>query len=962
MADIKAPKKLIEVSLPLDEINESSAKEKSIRVGHPSTTHLWWSRKPLATSKAVLFAQLVNDPGRNRGSFPGKTRQQADLEREKLFEIIRDLVKWEKCNDEDVLARARNEIQKSWAETCELNNFKDGFNPNRLPSLIDPFCGGGSIPLEAQRLGISAEGTDLNPVAVILTKSLIEIASKFTDHVPVGRSLESHEQKKFLEDWSGTRGFAEDVTRYGGIFKELAYEKLGHLYPKVKVTKEMVSEQPELKNHEGEELEVICWLWARTIKSPNPAYQNWEIPLTTKWVLSKKQKTWIEPHIDKGEITYKVKKGDKVPAKAESGTKISQGAFECLLSGTPIKYEYIDKVAESEGLGSKLIAVVAKGKKGRIYISPSKDMENLAKSATPPWTLDVPCRGTFASNAQGRRYGFNVFGDYFTSRQMTALSVMCDLVLELKDIITKDALEKGLSKDDTPLDQGGSGALAFAQAISVYISLALDRLAMSGNSLCRWNAVGEKVQHSFGQQGIAMIWEYAEANFFSSATGSIDAAIKLVADPLALLPASTGSTARQSDAISTEGYKDKIVSTDPPYYDNVLYSDLSDFFYVWMRKTLRSIYPSIFSTITTPKNNELVVVPSRHENQEDADNFFMTGMERALRNLCGETHPAYPVTIYYAFKQSESKKADAISKGWEVFLEAVVRAGFVITGTWPMRTEMKTRQVAMDSNALASSLVLVCRPRGDKAGTISRRDFQKELRQFLPESLEIMIGGETGQSPVAPVDLAQAAIGPGMEIFSKYESVLNQDGSSMSVHDALILINRAISEYLSPESESFDADTQFCSSLFDQYGWGAGSFGEADTLSRAKGTSVDGVREAGVVESGGGKVRLLKWAEYKADWDPTTDNRTPVWEACHQMIRSLNNQGESAAGALLAKMPEKGESIRQLAYHLYTLCERKKWAEEARAYNELIGSWHAIVAASHEVGHSGSQTELGLDL
>lgn len=955
-SDIKAPKKLIEVALPLDDINNSSSIEKSIRAGHPSTTHLWWSRKPLATSKAVLFAQLVNDPGRNRGYFSGKTKDQADLEREKLFEIIRDLVKWEKCNDETILTRARNEIVKSWEETCELNNFSDGFDPSKLPRLLDPFCGGGSIPLEAQRLGLKAVGRDLNPVAVILTKSLIEVANRFVNQEPIGPAIDSMEQGNLLNDWPGTKGIAEDVRRFGHIFKEMALQKLAHLYPKVEITKELINEQEELKDYEGQSLEVLCWIWVRTIKSPNPAFSHVEIPLSTKWVLSKKNCVWVEPEVHENKIEYRVKKGKKIPEEANHGTKLSQGSFKCFLSGTPFKYEHIDNVASSEGLGARLIAVVAKGKKGRVYLSPTKEMEDLANSASPNWFLDVPCRGTFASNAQGRRYGFNFFGDYFTKRQMAALSVFCDLVTDLRDEVKNHALDKGLSNDETPLDQGGVGAYAYAEAISVYIALAIDRLAMSGNSLCRWNAVGEKVQHSFGQQGIAMIWEYAETNFFASATGSIDAAIKLIADPLALLPASTGSVAMQSDAMCNEDYKDAIVSTDPPYYDNVLYSDLSDFFYVWLRKSLREIYPSVFSTITTPKSNELVVVPSRHESQDAADNFFLEGMTEALSHICGHTHPAFPVTIYYAFKQADTKEIGTASTGWETFLEAVIRAGFTITGTWPMRTEMKTRQVAMDSNALASSLVLVCRPRELNAESISRRQFQKALRQYLPESLEIMIGGSLGQSPIAPVDLAQAAIGPGMEIYSKYEAILNQDGSRMSVHDALILINRAITEYLSPESGSFDSDTQFCSGWFDQYGWNAGPFGEADTLSRAKGTSVDGVKKSGVIESGGGKVRLMKWEEYPSNWDPTTDDRMPVWEACHHLIRALNKLGETEAGKLLARMPEKGEQIRQLAYHLYTLCERKKWTDEARAYNELITSWHGIVESSHATGHKGSQT------
>jgi putative DNA methylase len=414
----------------------------------------------------------------------------------------------------------------------------------------------------------------------------------------------------------------------------------------------------------------------------------------------------------------------------------------------------------------------------------------------------------------------------------------------------------------------------------------------------------------------------------------------------------------QAEAQSQELALGKLVSADPPYYDNIGYADLSDFFYVWLRRSLRSIYPELFATIAVPKAEELVATPYRHGSKEKAEQFFMEGMTKAIHNLAEQAHAAFPVTIYYAFKSSETKERGTASTGWETFLDAVVRAGFSITGTWPMRTELSNRMRGMASNALASSIVLVCRKRDTKAETISRRQFQRELREQMPEALETMIGGATGRSPIAPVDLAQAAIGPGMAIFSKYTAVLNQDGSPMSVHDALILINREITDYLTPDTGGFDADTLFCSAWFDQYGWSAGPFGDADTLARAKGTSVDGVRDAGGVASGGGKVRLLKWEELPEGWDPKADNRTPVWEATHQLIRALNRDGESQAGALLARMPERGEVIRQLAYHLYTLCERNKWAEDARAYNELIAAWHPIMAASLEAGRLNEQLSM----
>jgi len=412
----------------------------------------------------------------------------------------------------------------------------------------------------------------------------------------------------------------------------------------------------------------------------------------------------------------------------------------------------------------------------------------------------------------------------------------------------------------------------------------------------------------------------------------------------------------QADAATQELSATKVVSTDPPYYDNIAYADLSDFFYVWLRRALRSIYPDLLATMAVPKAEELVATTYRHGSKDAAEHFFLDGMTKAMHRLAEQAHPAFPATIYYAFKQSDTTDIGTGNTGWETFLEAVLRAGFSLTGTWPMRTELSRRMVGSGTNALASSIVLVCRKRDANAPTVSRRDFLRELKEEMTEAVEVMIGGTEGISPVAPVDLAQAVIGPGMAIFSKYAAVLEADGSPMTVHTALTLINRMLVE----GGDAFDADTHFCLGWFDECGWSVGAFGQANTLAQAKGTSVDSVHTAGVIDSGGGKVRLLKPAEYPADWNPEQDNRTPVWEALHYLVRALQTEGETAAGGLLAHMPERAEPIRSLAYRLYTLCERKGWAEDARAYNELIAAWQAIEAASHEAGHVGAQ--VGMDI
>lgn len=550
---------------------------------------------------------------------------------------------------------------------------------------------------------------------------------------------------------------------------------------------------------------------------------------------------------------------------------------------------------------------------------------------------------------------------WFTPRQLVALTTFSDLVQEARNKAIADAKAAGMTDDGLGIDAGGNSATAYGDALAVYLTFAINKLADRGSTICSWDSSRSSTRNTFGRQAIPMTWDFAEPNPLSESTGNFMGGIGWANDVLSRMGPPSDGFVVQQDAATQAISSEKVISTDPPYYDNIGYADLSDFFYVWMRRSLKAFYPDLFSTLAVPKAEELVATPYRHGSKEKAETFFLDGMTKAIHNMAEKGHPAFPVSIYYAFKQAETKEGSTSSTGWETFLEAVISAGFSIDGTWPMRTEMANRMIGSGTNALASSVVLVCKKREIEADSISRREFQRELREKMPDALEAMIGGETGTTPIAPVDLAQAAIGPGMAIYSKYAAVLNQNGSKMSVHDALILINRAITDYLNPDSGNFDADTLFCDDWFSQYGWGEGQFGEADTLARAKGTSVDGVRDAGVIEAGGGKVRLLKWSEYPHDWDPKTDTRTPIWEACHQMIRVLNQQGESEAGSLLARMPERGEPIRQLAYHLYTLCERKKWAEEARAYNELIGSWHAIVSASHEVGHKGTQSELGLD-
>lgn len=757
---------------------------------------------------------------------------------------------------------------------------------------------------------------------------MIEIPPKFAGRPPVSFLESRHGAKKkeldLEREWPGATGLAEDVRYYGAWMREEAQKRIGHLYPPVEITAEMAKERLDLKPLVGQKLTVIAWIWARTVKSPNPAFSHVEVPLASTFIISSKEgkKVYIQPVVTGDQYRFSVKLGP--PTKeAENGTKLARGAnFRCLLSNIAIEPQYIKDEGKGGRIGAKLMAVVAEGVRGRVYLDPTVEIEDIAGSAQPTWKPETPLADDKRSHWTPP-YGLTTYGDLFTPRQLVALTTFCDLVSEAKEKIRNDGVMSGMSAETKGLELGGIGAQAYAEAVSVYLGFLINKLTDLNNSLTAWKSDAQCPVHLFARQAIPMVWDFTEANPLSESSGSWKSMMTNMERGLAVIAAShfvTGlfHSSRQADAQSQTISINKFISSDPPYYDNIGYADLSDFFYVWLRKSLRPTFPDLLATIAVPKAEELVANPYRQGNKEKAESFFLDGMTKAMHSLALQAHPEGPITIYYAFKQSDtSVKTGTSSTGWETFLESVNRSGLQLTGTWPLRTEMKARQIAADNNALASSIVLVCRKRSANAPSISRREFIRELNDVLPEALDEMTKGSGDErSPVAPVDLSQAIIGPGMAVFSKYASVLEADGSPMSVRTALQLINRFLAE------DDFDADTQFCLHWFEQHGWTESVFGEADVLARSKSTSVDAMKEAGVLQSGSGKVRLLKWVEYPTDWDPRTDTRTPVWEALHQLIRALKKGGESASGVLLAALGGKAEAVRQLAYRLYTLCER----------------------------------------
>jgi putative DNA methylase len=936
-------KKLIEVALPLEAINKASAREKSIRHGHPSTLHLWWARRPLAAARAVIFAQMVDDPSSWPDLFP--TEKKQEKERQRLFKIIEDLVQWENTTNETVLQAARDEIWNSWRRACADNadhpRAKELFDRHKLPAFHDPFAGGGTLPLEAQRLGLEAYASDLNPVAVLINKAMIEIPPRFAGRPPV--NPDALKGKLPNQIWKGAAGLAEDVRYYGKWMRDEAERRIGHLYPKIEVTAEMAKERSGLKKYAGQKLTVIAWLWARTVKSPNPAFANVEVPLASTFMLSTKKgkEAYVEPVIENGGYRFTVKAGKpKDVEAAKNGTKLSRGAnFKCVMSGTPVPGDYIKAEGKAGRMGSRLMAIVAEGERGRVYLAPTSEHEEAARRAKPKWKPEVE----FFQQALGFRvgnYGMTKWSDLFTSRQVVALAAFSDLVGDAMQLVLRDSVKVGQPCDATKLRDGGKGPAAYAQAVGVYLACGISRSADFWSNLCIWanQPKNELVAHLFGRQAIPMAWDFAEANPLSESGGNFEKHMSYVSKGIVFLPAKGDGDAEQDDAASSLRSKDRIVSTDPPYYDNIGYADLSDYFYMWLRRSLHEGFPDLFATLAVPKAEELVATPYRHGSKENAETFFLKGMTKAMHCLVEQAHPAFPVTIYYAFKQSENETdVGAVSTGWETFLDAVVHAGFGVSGTWPIRTERSGRMRDTGSNALASSIVLACRKRPSDAPTATRREFVAALKAELPTALRHLQEGN-----VAPVDLAQAAIGPGMAVYTRYSKVLDAQGKPVPVREALALINQTLDEVLAEQEGDSDSDSRWALAWFEQNGFSEGEFGVAETLSKAKVTSVASMAESGVLESKRGRVRLLKPGELPEDWDPAADRRISVWKDVHHMIRVLESGGESAAANLVAKLGSRAEAARELAYRLYTICERKKRAQEALSYNAIVQSMPEI--------------------
>lgn len=903
--EIRPRKKLIEVGLPLEVINREAAREKSIRHGHPSTLHLWWARRPLAAARAVLFAQLVDDPSSRPDLFPSEEEQI--LERKRLHNLIERLVPWEATRNQSVLNEARAEILKS----C------DG-NP---PQILDPFAGGGSIPLEAQRLGLEAHASDLNPIPVLINRALIDVPPKFAGHPPVFPG--AAEQRM---SWPGTTGLAEDVRCYGKWMRDEAFKRIGHLYPKAKL-------------EDGTEATVIAWIWARTITCPNPACVA-QMPLIKSFWLGKKagKQRYVVPVIKGTEVSFEIAGPQGAPTLEST---VGRTGAVCIVCDTQVPLNYIRAEGRAKRMGAQLMAIAAEGKRQRYYL-PANALHE--KAADVPAPADVPDAelADYPQSIHAPTYGMTIFSDLFTPRQLITLTTLSGLVTEART----HAISHDADAD-------------YADVIAMYCAFSLSKVLDRLSTLCSWDSSASKEtpRNVFARQSMSMTWDFAETNPFSDSAGNLVAAAELTAESIPSIVDSASATVIQADA-GARSYAAFTVSTDPPYYDNVAYANLADYFYVWLRRSLQDIFPELLGTMVTPKERELVADPYRHGSKKLATEFFEDGFRSVFANMAGQIRKDFPMTVYYAFKQAESGDIGHISTGWETLLEGMIRAGFEVTATWPVRTEAINRMMGMGNNALASSIVLACRVRESNAGSIDRRGFLAMLRAELPDALR-----KLQQSTIAPVDLAQSAIGPGMGVFTRYGKVTEPDGSAMRVRTALALINDVLAEVLSEQEGDFDADTRWCVKWFEQHQWDEGQFGTAETLAKAYNTSVRGLEEAGVIRARAGKAVLFAPDKLPTDYDPATDQRITVWEIALHVSRLLEKHGVDEAGAMLGRAQSKvsADAVKELSYLLYSIAERKKWSGSALWFNNLVSSWPDLLHAARKASRAGVAQEIDFE-
>lgn len=926
-----AKRKLIEVAMPLAAINDAAAYDKMPGIGpHPKGIHHWWAGLPLPAARAVILASLLDDPSEDP-AFKGKSEKVINNERQRLFNLIRDSVEKKPHERPDAFERLRKEIVERVGTD--------------LPTLIDPFSGKGSIPLEGLRLGLPTIANDLNPVASMICRAVLEIIPRF------GMALAGSSGKK-----PGTKGeaskkseykstLASDVARYGDHLLAEARKRLEALYPEVTLP----------KANGGGTAKAIAWIWARTVQCPNPKCRC-QMPLVKSFVLAKKKgkEVRIEPTVltkgSKAKIQFSIK--ENVPGGVRTSKNGRGAKFGCLACGSPSEDGYIKEQGRQGKIDVELIAIVADGPKGRVYLAPSEEHSRAAVACTPDWIPDEELAYD-PRNIWCTQYGLTKFGDLFTKRQLVALGAFSDGLKAVRKMACADAKKRGLPDDGVSLEDGGLGASAYADAVAVLLAFNIDRCTDFNNSLCRWSSSNEKVMNLFGRQAIPMMWDFAEANIVGDSVGSWSTCLSYLCKCVDVVAVSTNThcaTVRNGDASTVKGPKGSLlVSTDPPYYDNIGYADLSDFFYVWMRHSLKAVLPKFMATIKVPKDAELVATPYRFGGDKaKAMNHFESGFTRTFSNLREQLDPRFPMTVFYAFKETDSdddgddasedgEPKPSSAAGWETLLESIISAGFTITGTWPIRASQKWRMVAMGTNALASYIVIVCRPRASAAPSVSRKDFLSELRLEVTKAVRRLTA-----NGIAPVDLDQAAMGSGMEVFSKYRSVMDASGGRMGVGDALTEIARVIDACLSEHDSEIDNESRWAVSWYEAVGMEKGEYDDAEKKARPKGVTVQGLEKSGIVHAKASKVRLIARSELKPPGSAERRGEGTIWEVTQQLVKALDERGESAVAELIRELGDDAEKAKDMAYRLFKIAEKKGWAEEARAYNSLVVAWSEI--------------------
>lgn len=899
-------RKLIEVALPLEAINRAAAAEKARKVGKPQQIHHWWARRPITAARAMLFAQLVDDPSSAPERFPDEASQRA--ERERLHALLADLVAWDAMGNPQLLRAAALEIRNS--------------NSGVVPKVLDPFAGGGAIPLEAQRLGVEAIASDLNPVAVLLNRCLIQIPAQHTGSAPVYPGL----AESRLGPWTGSAGLAADVRAYGEWMRSEAHARIGHLYP------------------DASGRRVVSWVWARTVTCPNPAC-GMAMPLAKSWWLSKKagKQAYLTHELESAPdgttaVRFSVANDPRnAPTANSDGTMTSTGAV-CIACRSAVPFSYLRDQASAGHMGSQLLAIVAEGDRKRLYLDPDPLHEKIAQDVIAPDAADAE----LPKQALGFRvqaYGLRRWADLFTPRQLLALSTLADLVGEARSKVIEDG-----------------GRSEYADAVATYLGLVVSRLSDWSGSLCRWEPVGQVSQQVFGKQTVNMTWDFSETSALApSSVGSFGACLSTVLRSLEQLAGTVPAVVTQANA-SERNYGGLVVNTDPPYYNNIGYSDLSDYFYVWLRRSLGSVHPDLFGTMLVPKAEELVANPFRHDGKDGAKSFFESAFRRVFAKVRESADDQFPIVVYYAFKQAETSKGGTASTGWETLLEGMIESGWSITGTWPVRSEMTTRMRGQGANALASSIVLSLRPRPAGVSSIDRRGFIETLEMELPEALRRLQQGQ-----VAPVDLPQAAIGPGMAVFSRYSAVLEPDGTRMSVRSALSRINEILDRALNEQEGEFDPTSRFAIAWYRLNGYGVGKFGDANNIANARNTSVEAMDRDEIIASRAGKVQLIKPEALSWDYDVLKDARTSNWEALHHLIKVLERDGIAPAGDFIQRALSRPDGavdadlVKELAHLLFRIAEGNGWTKDALSFNNLVSSWPEIIEVAGRVKQRAPQ-------